>query len=60
MSEEAKEARRAYKREWGRKNRAKVNAYQNKWRKDNPEKVAKYDIQFWEMKAGSNQNQMRE
>ena len=31
MTEEAREARRAYKREWNRRNRDKVKQYQEKY-----------------------------
>lgn len=36
LSKEAREARRAYKREWAKKN---------------PEKIRKYQIDYWERKA---------
>ena len=51
MTEEAKEARRAYKREWQRKNPDKVRAYQEKhWEKvaaqKNAERVARIQENF--------------
>ncbi len=38
LSEEAKKARRLYKRQWNRANREHVNAYKRRWRRENPEK----------------------
>lgn len=41
MTEQAKEARRAYKREWARKNPEKVKAQQERyWKKKAAEQVA--------------------
>ena len=51
ISEKAKEARRAYGREWREKNRDHVRAYAREWRKNNPEKVAAALTRYWERKA---------
>jgi hypothetical protein len=51
MSKEAKAAKRAYMREWRKKNRDKTNEYLNKWRKENPDKVKEYERKYWEKKA---------
>jgi len=45
MTEQAKEARRAYKREWNRKNRDRVKAAQ---------------ARYWEKKAQAAQDQQQE
>lgn len=45
MTEQAKEARRAYKREWNRKNRDRVKAAQ---------------ARYWERKAQAAQDQQQE
>ena len=45
MTEQAKEARRAYKREWNRKNRDRVKAAQ---------------ARYWESKAQAAQDQQQE
>ena len=51
MTEAALEARRAYIREWKKKNRDHLREYQSKWRKENPEKVKQYNATYWEKKA---------
>lgn len=53
MTEEAKEARRAYKREWSRKNRDKIREYHKRWRRNNPDKVQAAQERYWERKAAS-------
>ena len=53
LSEEAREARNAYMREWKRNHRDKCNRYQNKWRSENPDKVAAYNREYWERKANA-------
>jgi YesN/AraC family two-component response regulator len=52
LSNEAREAKNAYIREWKRRNREKINAYHRKWRKKNPDKIKKYNQDYWERKAG--------
>lgn len=51
MTEEAKQARKAYKRAYNRAHAAQVNAYQREWRKANPEKVKGYQAAYWQKKA---------
>lgn len=52
MSAEAVEARRAYQREYLRKNREKINSQRKNWRAENREKVQQYNREYWERKAG--------
>ena len=51
LSEEAKKARREYKRNYNRINAVRINAYQKSWRKANPEKVKAYQENYWNKKA---------
>lgn len=51
MTEEAKAARREYKRNYARANAERINAYQRNWRKANPEKVKTYNQSYWSKKA---------
>ena len=51
MTEAARAARNAYKREYRTKNREKINAYRREWSQKNPEKVRRYELDFWERKA---------
>lgn len=51
LSEEAKEAKKAYQRAWRAKNRESYNEYMKQWRKDNPGKVKEYQNNYWERKA---------
>ena len=51
MSKAAREAKRAYMREWRKNNRDKTNGYLKKWRQENPEKVKEYNRRHWEKKA---------
>ena len=53
MTDEAKEARRKYQREYKRKNAAKINAYNRAWRKANPEKARQYNLNYWSKKAAA-------
>lgn len=53
MSEAAKEARRAYQREWNRKNRDKINAIQRRWRKEHPDEAKAQQERYWERKAAA-------
>lgn len=54
MTDEAKEARRKYQREYKRKNAEKINAYNRAWRKANPEKARQYNLNYWSKKAAEN------
>ncbi len=62
MTEEAREARNAYMREWRKKNSDKVRKYREKqreyhreytrkWKKKNPDKVREYAEHYWARKA---------
>ncbi len=51
MTEEAKAARREYKRNYARANAERINEYQRNWRKANPEKVKAYNQSYWSKKA---------
>jgi DNA-binding NarL/FixJ family response regulator len=58
LTDKAREAKNAYKREWMHENKGSdkarelKNEYQKAWRRKNPEKVRQYNIDFWERKAG--------
>ena len=56
MTDEAKQARAEYQREYKRKNAEKINAYNRAWRKANPEKTRQYNQNYWQKKA----NEMNE
>ena len=51
MTEAALEARRAYIREWKKKNHDHLMEYQRNWRKQNPEKVKQYAEAYWAKKG---------
>ena len=55
MTEEAKQAKRAYHREYksnmSDEARLAYNAHQRQYRKNNPDKVRKYNETYWERKA---------
>ena len=51
MTDEAKEARRAYKRKWRKENRAAIREYQRNWRNANPDRVKQYQDAYWERKS---------
>ncbi len=51
LSEQAKEARRAYQREWREKNKEHIRAYHKDWRAKNPEKWKQTQANYWERKA---------
>ena len=57
MTQEARDARAAYMREYRKRNKDKLNAYARQWRKDNPEKVASYTEKQWEKRARTNNSQ---
>lgn len=51
MTDEARQARREYKRAYNRANAAKVNEYQRNWRRANPDKVKAYNQNYWQKRA---------
>ena len=50
MTDEAKEARRAYQRQWRKDNRTAIREYQRNWRSENTDKVREYQERYWENK----------
>lgn len=48
MSAEAVEARKAYQREYRRKNREKINAKRREWRANNKNRVRQCNERYWE------------
>lgn len=51
ISEAARQARNAHRREYYRRNREAVAASNRKWRQAHPEKVREYNNRYWEKKA---------
>lgn len=48
MTEEARQARNKYFRDYRKKNLEKSKERQRKWRKENPEKVKQYQERYWD------------
>lgn len=48
--EEIRAAQRAYKKEWDKKNRDKLNTYQRNWRNKNKDKVEAARKRYWTKK----------
>ena len=55
-SAEAIETRRAYQREYRRKNREKINSQRRNWRARNRDKVQQYNKKYWERRAEKAKN----
>jgi hypothetical protein len=55
MTEAAKEARRAYYREyqrrWRKEHRLSIREYQRNWRKQNPMRLREYQERYWQKRA---------
>ena len=51
MTEAAKEARRAYQRQWRKDNRISIREYQRNWRKQNPMRLMEYQERYWAKRA---------
>lgn len=51
MTDAAKEARRAYLREYKRAHAEHINAYNRAYRKDHPEQFREYRERYWEKRA---------
>ena len=51
MTDAAKEARRAYQRQWRKENRTAILEYQRNWRNANPDRVKQYQEEYWMRKA---------
>lgn len=47
MTDEAREARNEYMRNWRKKNREKVNERNRKYRENHKEKVKEYNERYW-------------
>lgn len=50
-------ARRAYQREWAKKNPDKVRQYQRKWARNNPDKVKAAQDRYWAKRAAAQEAQ---
>lgn len=57
LTDEAKEARRAYQRKWRKDNRTAIREYQRNWRNANPDRVKQYQEEYWARKAQQNQTE---
>ena len=51
MTDEAKNARREYQRQWRKNNKAAIREYQRNWRNANPDRVKQYQEAYWERKS---------
>ena len=51
MTDEAKEARRAYQRQWRKDTRTAIREYQRNWRNANPDRVKQYQDAYWERRS---------
>lgn len=51
MSAEAVEARKAYQREYRRRNRDKINSRRKNWRAENRDRVRQYNQEYWERRT---------
>jgi hypothetical protein len=51
MTEEARQARNAYARQWRAKNADRIRANQKKWRDANKEYTKQRQVEYWERKA---------
>lgn len=57
MTDAAKEARRAYQRQWRKNNRAAIREYQRLWRNANPDRVRQYQEEYWARRSQRNQTE---
>ena len=51
MTDEAKNSRREYQRQWRKNNKAAIREYQRNWRNANPDRVKQYQDAYWERKS---------
>lgn len=51
MTNEASEARRAYKKAWAAAHPEKTREYLKRWRHNNPDKVRAANARYWEKRA---------
>ena len=56
MTEEAIQARRAYQREYRRKNRERINSQKRNWQSRNRGRIRKYNDRYWQRIAEENSN----
>ena len=56
MTAEAVEARKAYQREYRRRNRDRINSQRKNWRAENRDKVQRYNREYWERRAEKEKN----
>ena len=50
LTEQAREVRNQYQRDYYQNNRDKLLKMQREWRKNNPDKVREYNKRYWENK----------
>lgn len=53
MTNEALEAKKAYDREYRKRNRQRINQQQREWRARNPDMVRAQNERYWQKKAES-------
>ncbi|MDE6919123.1 MAG: hypothetical protein K2P73_17615 [Lachnospiraceae bacterium] len=53
MTSEALEAKKAYDREYRKRNRQRINQQQREWRARNPDMVRAQNERYWQKKAES-------
>lgn len=53
MTSEALEAKKAYDREYRKRNRQRINQQQREWRARNPDMVRAQNERYWQRKAES-------
>jgi uncharacterized protein len=51
LTEQALEMKRAYQREWRKKNREHIRKYHSEWKKKNRDKSKEAEIRYWNKKA---------
>ena len=50
LTEQAREVRNQYQRDYYQNNKDKLLKMQREWRKNNPDKVREYNKRYWENK----------
>lgn len=56
LSDAAKEKKRAYEKEYYKRNREKILEQKRKWRSENTDKSQAYSKNYWEKKAEGSAN----
>ena len=59
LTQEAREARRQYYREYRARNREAVNANCKRWRENNPEKFRASVANWWEKRAAADAEEVK-